>query len=172
LKTLSEKIENIENAFFLLVLRDPFNFFASRYGYGIKSGERSPFYLDPIYRKKVVELWKENARFYLDIKKEKSRWIGINYNEWVTSVNYRKELASTLGLSFSDKGFKEVTTYGLGSSFGDKDLYANENTAKVLNRWQQFANEKAFKEIFKDDEIWELSEAIFGDLTIAHELKN
>ena len=125
----------------LIVLRDPFNLFASklRWAYGRWNQPD----LDTIASQ--TEIWKDYARYCLNREKQrhpdeagtrlsaagafanlsetsrgKERNLGpqqpemlvVRYNRWVTDKAYRRRLAEQLGLEFTDAGRNEVARWG------------------------------------------------------------
>jgi hypothetical protein len=148
--------------FELLILRDPFNLFASR----LKLEAR----LDNVIalrndreRKTVIDMWKQYAHEMLnhtDILGENK--VTVNYNKWVTDVRYRKKLAETLKIEFTDEKAKEVIPVGGGSSF-DQDSTSSENM-KLFERWKHFRDDKLFRSLFDDRELLDLSDELFGEI--------
>jgi len=148
--------------FEVLILRDPFNLFASRL--------KLEAILDNVIalrneneRKLVVNMWKQYAREMLGdsniIFKNK---ITLNYNRWVLDIEYRKKIAALLNIKFSDEKTKEVIPIGGGSSF-DKDSKSSENM-KLFERWKHFQDDVFFKKLFDDKELLDLSEQLFGEI--------
>ena len=146
----------------ILILRDPFNLFASRLKLEELLDNVIPLRNDT-GRDTVISLWKQYAKELLNetnfINKNK---ITVNYNSWVIDVKYRQQLAEHLNLEFSDIKAKEVIPIGGGSSF-DKDQ-TNATNMKLFERWKHFQNDKYFRELFEDKELIELSDAIFGEI--------
>ena len=149
----------------VLILRDPFNLFASRFAWMDRQGR--VFREDSERRQKVIDLWKENARYYLEIQSDglmspEDKTILFNYNNWVTDAAYREELSSFFGFDFDDSGMNEVKNFGSGSSFDGVVYRRNAKEMKVLSRWKSFMDNESYKSIFADKELVELSELIFG----------
>ena len=149
--------------FNILILRDPYNLFASQLYWKKWRGEK--FRNDPEHRKLLVEQWKCIAREFLNetnfIKENK---VCINYNLWVTSRDYRKGLARKLELTFSDKGRNKVSRYGSGSSVDQQYKTGKGTTMRVLERWTLVKDEPVFRQILQDSELIELSKRIFGTI--------
>ena len=146
----------------IIVLRDAFNFFASRFRLTWMSQQLQAQYTCT----NMANLWKTYAREYLGktqiIKHNKTV---INYNRWHTDRDYRFSLAQTLGLTFTDAGFKSVIRrYGGGSSFDSDKYHGQADQMQVLHRWKTMAGDARFRQIFSDTELVELSEEIFGHL--------
>lgn len=136
----------------ILILRDPFNLFASRRKGGF--GNATPY--------TAKRIWQQHAREFLGIR----RYLGpdkvlISYNLWVTDVAYRRETARQLGLEFTDAGFGSVAAFAPGSSF-DHHRYAHRaHEMKVLQRWRHFIEDPDYRDLFDANTV-ALSERIFG----------
>ena len=164
----------------VLLLRDPFNLFASRLQQVKNQGleESNGFILGhPKYKysahkpEQFVSIWKEHAREYLDMTSYLgSHKVTINYNKWFLDTGYRQKIAEALELPYSDQNINrvvgaEINQAGAGSSF-DKFAYAGKATEmKVLERWKKMKDNPYYCTLFQDPEIWELSTKIFGELS-------
>ncbi len=146
----------------LLVLRDPFNLFASRLRLRAKFNER------PDVQRKIpglVNLWKDYAKEYLRKTNHlKNNLVTISYNSWFSSVDYRRDLANKLEIPFTDRGIEKVVSVGTGSSFDGQEFCRKAGEMKVLERWRHFVDDKFYRSIFKDIELVELSDEIFGKI--------
>jgi hypothetical protein len=138
----------------VLILRDPFNLFASRLraGFGEVSNETA------------LRIWKQHAREFLGIRHYlKQHRVLINYNRWATERGYRREVADELGLDFSDSSRHHVPAAGNGSSFDGRRYNGYASRMKALERWTHFAHSEHYAALF-DDEVHTLSQRIFGDV--------
>jgi hypothetical protein len=136
----------------ILILRDPFNLFASR----LKSG------YSQITLGTTARMWKQHAREFLGRRTYLTQErISLSYNAWVADREYRREIAHELGLSFTDAGFDTVAKTGDGSSFDGLRYDRRASEMKVFDRWQQFADDERYRSLF-DAELLELSRTIFG----------
>lgn len=147
----------------VLLLRDPFNLFASRLktnnDFMLKHSLRTPE-----GRANVVKLWKEYAREFCGKTDLIScNKIMINYNDWITNLSYRKNIAEKLNVDeYSDSSLDIVPSIGGGSSFsGTKKV---PSKAELLSRWKTFKDDPLYIDIFKDSELVSLSETIFGTI--------
>ncbi len=119
--------------------------------------------------KLFVRLWMEYALEYTG----KYRFITddlitTNYNEWLISEEYRRELADRLGLPFSDRGFEGVPRHGGGSSFdGQREVTTEESRQDKLHRFEKYADRDDFWEVLNVPFLWELSELIYPEVTQA-----
>lgn len=135
----------------ILILRDPFNLFASRRKQGIGVSPR-----------RAMQIWKQHAREFLGERRVLPRRpVPVSYNHWVRSRDYRRRLAETLGLRFTDARFDEVADTAGGSSFDGLRYRRRASQMKVFDRWRAFADEDDYRRLF-DDEAVRLAEAIFG----------
>lgn len=148
----------------ILILRDPFNFFASRIKleeYGIRS--MSIHVVDEKSKKFMIKFWKRYAKEYLGYTNYlKHNKVVISYNKWFTDENYKKSLAKKLGLKYKYLEDKYVSKYGPGSSFDRRKFDGQAGKMKVLERWKAFKDFPFYRSIFEDKELIELSEKIFG----------
>lgn len=136
----------------ILILRDPFNLFASRRKAGFGS-------VTPHTARRI---WRQHAREFLGIRRHLGPdKVCISYNRWVTDATYRRDVADQLGLEFTDAGFGSIAASAPGSSF-DRHRYAHRaHEMRVLQRWRHFADDPEYRAQF-DDNIVGLSERIFG----------
>ena len=150
----SKKIYNI------IILRDPFNMFASRFALNYHSRKKN--FLKEF---KIRELWKSYAREYLGetdyLGKNK---ITINYNLWFSNNNYRRSIENKLGLKPNDEKIREILNFGNGSSFDGMKFNGDANKMKVLERWKILANDEIYKFILKDKQLIKYSNKIFGKI--------
>jgi len=157
----SKKILNV------LVLRDPYNNFASRLALanqlitkekerGRTGGKHCRMWISD----KKVELWCEHARNFLS----HPNLICINYNNWFSDIEYRKSVALKLGLKFRDNNRNQVAKEGGGSSFDGLTKQNKAREMNVLNRWKNFKHDKTYKGIISDPELIDLSNKIFGKI--------
>ncbi len=142
----------------VIILRDPFNLIASRFRRGGDWGHRS-IYVSGL---SVSQLWITYAREFLGY----TNWlphnrIGVSYNKWCVSEEYRRDLAQKLGLHFTDMGFQDVSRYGGGSSFDGTGMNGNAQGMSTNQRWQLFRNDNSFRALFRDPLLLDLAEEIF-----------
>lgn len=145
----------------ILILRDPFNLFASRIRSGIHGRQKglADKAVTPLTARRI---WKQHAREALGEKKHlKNNKIVILYNLWASSQQYRKEIAEALNLNFTDSGFHEVSKVAGGSSFDGLKYKSNASGMQVLDRWKHYIDDPEYKVIF-DEELIALSHKVFG----------
>jgi hypothetical protein len=149
----------------ILILRDPFNLFASRRAFEQFSRNAYPDYRQ-VNPPTGMRIWKQHAKEALQepCRPSQNRLV-ILYNNWVRHPDYRRRIASSLGLTFDDARFEEVTRCAGGSSFDGLGYRKQASQMKVLERWRHFAHEPEFQKLF-DSKVIELSEKIFGNLSV------
>ncbi len=136
----------------VIILRDPYNLFASRRRSGIGG----------VTHGAVLRIWKQHAREVHGIRRylDRSR-VAISYNRWVADRSYRRGLAAALGLEFTDTGLERVPATGNGSSFDGLTYDGCAQVMRTHERWRHFEHDPEFTALF-DDEVHELSRRIFG----------
>ncbi|NJM97764.1 MAG: hypothetical protein HC800_11935 [Phormidesmis sp. RL_2_1] len=141
----------------VLILRDPFNLFASR----LKQG----FIATKAKRMSMVAMWLQYAKEFVgESNYLTNHLVCISYNRWFVDASYRAQLAEHLGLTFSDLGREKVCGMGGGSSFDGTDFSGRAAEMNVLNRWQKLADVPAFRQLFENEAVWHYSHQIFGEL--------
>lgn len=152
----------------LLILRDPYNWLASWFAWQDELGFN--FREDLEFRNYTINLWKDYARLYLKWSNDTNgkenltqKKVLVNYNQWTHSLEYRKQLATQLGLKFTDKGREKMSINGYGSSFDGMTYNGRASELRVLDRWRKFENDPEFQALF-DNEIRELGEMIFPEV--------
>ena len=134
----------------MLVLRDPFNLFASRRKMGCG--------LPPDIARGI---WKQHAREALGATQYlPANKLVVLYNAWKDDRSYRERIAQELGLRFSDKAVDRVPVCGGGSSFDGTEFDGNAAAMATGRRWVHFAQDERFSRFF-DREMASLSEQLF-----------
>ncbi len=151
----------------VLILRDPFNLFASRKRAGMYRGH-------PDADQNIVpwhtaaRIWRQHARaFVRECNHFNQRLVVVSYNRWVEERAYRRELARALGLSFSDAGMRNVAGVAGGSSFDGTFYHTTPEKMNVHERWRHFEHDADFWRLFDVDGLMALSERIFGPPPVA-----
>jgi hypothetical protein len=173
----------------VIVLRDAFNFFASR----LKKLDALTGTQD---LEAIKESWKAMAKRALQMRRDfagEEFW--ISYNAWVSDEGYRRGLSKRLFGQFSDASLVYVSGHGGGSSFDsehgrlslrvirrkwrrllDPKVYLHTGrhlrrlmakdgrSMKVLDRWHEMRGEAVYCSLFRDHELLQLSERLFGTL--------
>ena len=141
----------------ILVLRDPYNFFAScLHQKKVNDNNKSEIMI------RAKEAWKTYAEQivghcnYLLMD-----YIFINYNKWSKNILYRRKIVKKLFINpLSDKNFTKVPHNGGGSSF---DFMKYKNCATKMdinNRWRVFAKDDFYLSLL-DKEVINYSNKIF-----------
>ena len=136
----------------VLILRDPYNLFASRRRFGHQA------FSDQV----MVRMWKQHARAFLgDRRSAGGPVLGLSYNDWVSDRDYRADLADTLGLAFTDEGFHDIARCGGGSSFDGTQFDGDAGRMELFARWRHYRDDRRFRTLF-DAETRALARRIFG----------
>lgn len=158
----------------VLLIRDPFNFFASRLKMlsdMVEQGVQNP--IQKIGWNGILKLWKMYAREYLGETNFLGRKVTINYNSWFTDSIYRNEIAERcLKIANQDKGLQEVSEHGRGSSFDYLNFEGSAQKMEVTERWRYFLDNDLYLGLFRDAEILSLSDRIFGNTGGAKEISS
>lgn len=136
----------------VLILRDPFNLFASRL-------RRPEGMVKP---GTAVRIWKQHAKQFVERPRGlRHEPVLIPFNDWFTDGAYRQRIAEEIGFPFTDAGRDCVPTVCGGSSFDGVSYDGRAGQMKVLDRWKSMARDRRYRSLF-DEETCELAEAIFG----------
>ncbi|MGK7957344.1 MAG: hypothetical protein AB4063_19150 [Crocosphaera sp.] len=167
----------------ILILRDPFNLFASRLkmmdrklnvikemGDDLTQTQRidnelREKRLKRLIGKPSIDLWISYAKEFLgetDYLTQKK--VFINYNQWFSDQEYRKNISQQLDVQFSDIGLEKVKGQGKGSSFDQLNFSGKATEMKVLERWQNVKDDPRFIKIFANEELCYYSDKIFGKI--------
>ncbi|NRB73680.1 MAG: glycosyltransferase family 9 protein [Verrucomicrobiales bacterium] len=150
----------------ILILRDPFNLFASRLQ-AARQRSKNAFAKALVHQMKgtsmhFTQLWKRYAQEFLGMTSHLGEnVIRVNYNRWTTDMEYRKGLSKQLNRPFCDNERDSVPRYGFGSSFDELSYQQRGSEMPVLNRWKDFKEDAEYRAFF-DRETMELSDQIFG----------
>lgn len=149
---------------YVLILRDPFNNFASKYRWAVNGTKWTP-QMEWV-TSELPQLWKSYAKEFLGFTNLiPAPKVFVNYNRWFADDKYRREIADRLGLISADRGLAEVAKWGpntWGDSFDNLSFDGRANEMKVLERWRYFVDDPVFKGLFRDSELLGFSEQIFG----------
>ena len=134
----------------VVIVRDPFNCFASRMQRGMDVG------------RPAIDLWKTLAASFG--RTNDHTMVPVSYNRWFAEPSYREEIAASLRLGGADAGVDEVVGIGRGSSFDATNYDGRASQMQVLNRWQSVAEDHRFHALIADHELIAASRRIFGDI--------
>lgn len=85
--------------------------------------------------------WAEYARH---LRASTGKFAYLKFNDWFSSIEYRRGLSDRLCLQFSDLGLNVVSPYGGGSSFAGTTMDGVGQTMSVLNCWEQMMGDDLF----------------------------
>lgn len=154
----------------ILVVRDPFNNFASWIKVIRVCAPQQAKWMEKISQPEFlvelsnkVRIWKTIAcEFCGKTNYLRGQAIFVNYNEWHTDVDYRRHLIQGLGLEFTDKERRSLPLAGWNSSFDGRSFHGKAEKMQTLNRWQSMYQDPLFKHMIQDEEVIELSRKIFN----------
>jgi hypothetical protein len=142
-----------------LILRDPFNLFASTLK---RFCEKPDNFFVKKYFDEIIDRWKQYALEYLGKTNYlKNKKVVINYNTWVRSKKERQKIGKKFKITIKNSNINYILGFGGGSSFDKKRLNGCAKQMKVLQRWRNFSKNELYKSFF-DDEVVVLSKKIFG----------
>ncbi len=135
-----------DKIFTIILARDPYNWWAS-----LNKGGYRDHKTEEQYRR----LWKEHAKLALNPQP----WVvGIEFNSWFVSKEYRAKIACDLGLKFSDKNLNHM---GNQSSFDALRYVGQAQQMQVFRRFEFYRNDVDFWRFF-DPEMHTLAENFAG----------
>lgn len=146
------------NKFNILILRDCYNWLASRLQH-VKKHKVGTTKVTP----NIINIWKQYAKEYLGI----TNYLGnnkilINYNQFVIDKEYQKDIIEKLSLDYKLLNTDVVSAFGKGSSF--VGMKCDDNKQNYNERWKVYMNDPTFKKLIDDPELIELSDKIFGKI--------
>ena len=133
----------------VLLLRDPFNLFASLLKAGCFSGQ-----LD-----ELPALYASHAEAFMH--QEATGLICINYNEWFQDASYRISIAHRLGFDADGSPYDDIPSNGGGSSFSGRDYRGQASQMDVFGRWRHVAERADFQRLIDAPGVRAAAEAIF-----------
>jgi hypothetical protein len=142
---------------FALILRDPYNLFASRLR---KWPER--FSTDTKIASQIA-LYNELAGLAANPAPiwNDAPLIPILFNSLISDDDYRRHIASSFGVKEGDVGLDKVPVYGHGSSFDGTTLTGESVRDHVFERWRAVENEPRFQTILRSPEVQEIGNGLF-----------
>lgn len=137
----------------ILVLRDIYNLFASRYKGLIEFRE------DSRISNIIKEIWKMHAYEFLGATTHIPNLVVVNYNSLTTDPSYRDQIADKLEISPTQ--LKKISIEGGGSSFRDSDSSFEED--RFNSRLLTCLDNPYYQSVFKgDEEVYKINMDIFG----------
>lgn len=154
---LLKKYVSSNNPTVILIIRDPYNCFAS-------TMKRRDCDYDALENKKyILKKYLHNATG--SIMSLGVPVVTINYNLWVTDSTYREHICTELDISFSplaDKSIMEVPDFGGGSSFDGINPRSDSKHTDVFERWKEFESDRDYRNLMNDTELMNLTKSFFG----------
>jgi len=137
----------------IVIIRDAFNMFASSLKWvRVNKNNHGVNYYKNNHKARVQKILGHYA----------SKNTTINYNKWVVDKEYRDTICSWYNLQNNEKGVKEVSNIGLGSSFDGQKFDNNADKMKVLERYKEFLNDEEYLKMVSDDTLKKETKRIFG----------
>lgn len=177
----------------IIILRDPFSCLASRLMVIRERGAKGG--TDEL--KFIADNWKALARRAVQQVDDEQGDIVILYNRWVCDQPYRKKLAATLAGQYSEARFNAIIEHSHGTPrSGIRKWFRGKYRAQrmkvmrlmawvsrsrmpvldhadeTFQRWHFLRRDEQFRELFRDPEILELSEQLFGSIPGARRFVN
>jgi len=152
----------------VIVIRDPFNMAASRLESKRKYGENDAVSRVPLVV--AMHRWKDYAKEFIRIRDGHSSIfrdpVIINYCDWKLHKSTRDTLLKDyFGVDENfDLGLDDVSPEGHGSTRDGMNYQGRGSQMKTNERWKYFAYDPEYRKIFRDMEIVELSNRIFGQI--------
>lgn len=136
----------------VLLLRDPFNLFASL----LKAG-----YFEECLDE-LPEIYAGHAESFQ--QRKEIGVVGINYNEWFQDTHYRVAVARRLGFQTDGTPYNDVPWNGGGSSFSGQTYSGQASQMDVFGRWRLVAKRADFQRLIAAPRVRAAAEALFPAL--------
>jgi hypothetical protein len=133
----------------VVLLRDPFNLFASL----LKAG------LFTLRLDELPAIYARHADEFL--RQQETGLIGINYNEWFQEPRYRISIARRLGFDTNGAPYDDVPSQGGGSSFSAREYRGQASRMDVFGRWRHAAEHADFQRLINAPQVRAAAETIF-----------
>lgn len=147
----------------VLILRDPFNTFASRLFMGRANGWAHP---DPAWDRLDPSNWLAMAREAAGWTHHLGAGVCLSFNAWSRSGRYRGMALRALGLRVADPGVGRLSRFGGGSTFDGTAHDANPGRQDLHGRWTAAMGDPAYRHrIVGNPELRELAAILFPLVT-------
>ncbi len=147
-----------------IILRDPFNWLASR----IRAGQTDQFaQLSTAAAQRAIALWTAYAETAVAIENDEPAVadLWINYNRWSQDRAYRQSLIERIGVPFTDAGRDTVLHWGGGSSFEGRSKDGRASEMKTNERWQHFQDDDSYWQLLDDPRLLALASQLWPEHT-------
>ena len=135
----------------LIVIRDPCNLMASR----IRMGAG-------LTAQVARKMWKQHAKEALAPSARTScERMTVIYNRWKRDRKYRRRIASSLEIPFTDEGFEEVPSCAGGSSFDGTKYDGRASQMATEERWKVYRTNEEYQSRI-DEEMIAMSESLLN----------
>jgi hypothetical protein len=153
-------LHEVENAYTILVVRDTYNWLASKFKQAANlriTGKFIGVLNEQIRRHKLY------LREMLGETNLVPSAIIVNFNKWFLDGDYRQQLAKQLNINRGSEPFKEVAPAGNGSSFNHFTFKGKAHKMDVLERYKNYLDNKKYRQAFENDpELIKLTKQCFG----------
>lgn len=143
---------------FAVVLRDPYNLFASRLA-------KWP---DRFAEDRMIAAQQRLYRSHADLAaRPRPVWrdaplVPLIYNDLVRHPEARDRASDALGILRGNEGLDRVPVYGHGSSFAGTAQAAPELRGEVMDRWRRKAGDPVFCKVMEDPELRRIGRDLFA----------
>ena len=149
----------------LLIMRDPFNLLASRLKKGFVSVKST--------RVNFTDLWVAYAKEFLgETNFLPNQKVCVSYNRWIQDVDYRRDIAEQLGLTFTDAGFNQVARRAGGSSFDGTAHDGDPSQMDLTGRWRHYLSDDLYQSLLNNKLLMDYTEHIFGQISGLDEVQS
>lgn len=126
IRNIVKQYRIVDNPKIVIVMRDPFNLFASRVW-------RNRNHLEVPYNRRAADWFNMQLHQF----ETEGDFIFIDYYQWITSISCREHIAKMLGIPFiTDKFFRKQANISSFNNFNAEAVKLGFN-----NRWQEFITE-------------------------------
>ncbi|NIQ80616.1 MAG: hypothetical protein GTN93_21495 [Anaerolineae bacterium] len=133
----------------VLVLRDPYNCFASCIKrWGVRWAEFSW----------QSQIWKNLAKMAVSGEADGRGYVVCLFDRWYTEKPYREGVSKQMDLKHTDDGFGIVRQ---PSSF--EEFARDHRKLHLFDRWQEFKDNEKYRSLF-DDEVHALAQKLWPDI--------
>ena len=144
----------------LLILRDPYNCFASS------------LHLYNKYGKSAINLQCQKSKF-MEYSKQvmgienflEYPVTMVDYGKWFCDDTYKKLILERLGFpdhSWNDRVMSEIQPFGGGSSFDEENIDISSLKKRVFERWKTCQSDDNYRNLINDPMLSDLTIKLFG----------
>jgi len=141
---------------FVLVIRNPYNQYASILNWGMNRLLSHP--------NSFSNMWIKMAKECLSYTNNFENKVVLKYDDWFSNSSYRRDIEKRLDLIEDDSRLNVVMKIGgrksWGSSFDGMKKKTNAQAMDVLNRWKVVKDDERFLRLLKNKELRDLSKEL------------